>query len=57
MATKITPKSSKVTTDSNNIANSSDILKLLESSIENSNKVLTQLNDIGKYLKNYKSVK
>lgn len=57
MATKIIPNSSKVTPNSNNIANSSDILKLLESSMENSNKVLTQLNDIGKYLKNYKSVK
>lgn len=58
MATKITPNPTKITQpQGNNIANSSDILKLLESSMENSNKVLTQLNDIGKYLKNYKSVK
>ena len=58
MATKITPNPTKVNQpQGNNIANSSDILKLLESSMENSDKVLTQLNNIGKQLKNYKSVK
>lgn len=65
MATKITPKPTKVKPNptkiaqpqGNNIANSSDILKLLESSITDSKSLLTNLNDVSKLLKNYKKVK